>query len=295
MPREGYGILAVGDSRTMCVLPPKHSEQMDGLKELLTRDRDLIAPNLTSDWQFVATTADLAFLGFQRRQCGYFASESTALRTLIEALRREQLKYSFAPVWFDVKEVTQATFDTRDAHEQEVRKEEARKQAERDLKTLDEARLKDKRLQKGERERQLRENNGVRARGLLSGINTFVKALAEKRDIDKSGSFSTYSTWLNERFAEQWETFNVTSDVADFGTAQWNGRSLDAIIIKSVIQQKNRILGSYADKCFWFGLVDDVEFAMRRESISTACDSGVKFIANWKIGKNFRANGMRIS
>ena len=237
--REGYGILAVSESGTMCVVPPKASEQMDGLRALITRDRDLIAPNLTSDLQFVETTDDLAFRGVQRHQCGYVAGELAALRTVMEALRREQLRYSFSPVWFDMKEVTQATFDTRDAREQEIRKREAIKQAETDAKKIEEQRQRDKQLQKGEREHQLREKNGVRARVLMSDINTFVKALAEKRDIDKSGAFTTYSTWLNKRFAEQWETYSVSSGVADFGTVQWNGRSLDAIIIQSLIQQKN--------------------------------------------------------
>jgi hypothetical protein len=237
----------------------------------------------------VPMTTDLAFLGVQRRQCAYVAGESTALRTLMEALRRDELKYSFAPVWFEAQEVTQATFDTRDAREQEIRKRETVKRAERDAKALEDQRDRDKQLQKSERERILREKNGVRARGLMSNISTFVKALAEKREVDKSGSFSTYSAWLNKSFGEQWETFNVTSDVADFGTVQWKGRSLDAIIIKSVIQQKNRILGKYEDKCFWFGLVDDVEFAMRRESISAACDGGGKFITNWKVGNKFQS------
>src|SRR5450759_2321980 len=48
----------------------------------------------------------------------------------------------------------------------------------------------------------------------------------------------------------QWETYNVSSDVADFGTVQWNSRPLDAIIVKSTIQQKNRILGKYEDHCY---------------------------------------------
>ena len=94
-------------------------------------------------------------------------------------------------------------------------------------------------MEKSVIEGKLREKNGVKARGLMSGISILVKALAEKRDVDKSGRFSTYSTWLDRRFSEQWETFNVTFDVDDFGTVQWNGRSLDAIIIKSTIQQKN--------------------------------------------------------
>jgi hypothetical protein len=86
-----------------------------------------------------------------------------------------------------------------------------------------------------------------------------------------------------------WETFNVTSDVADFGSVQWNGRPLDAIIVKSVIQQKNRVLGKYEDNCFMFGLVEDVEFAMQREPFSVACESGNKVMTTWKVGKKFQS------
>jgi tetratricopeptide (TPR) repeat protein len=287
--REGYGILALGEFGAMCVVPPKDSKQSDGLKLLLTRDRNLIAPKLAADWQFVTMSTDLAFLGVQRRQCAYVAGDATTLRTLMEALRREQLNYKFAPVWFRMQEVARATFDALDEQIQKTLKDEQEKQAERDRQNLDQQRERDNQLQKSEIERQLRQKNGVRARGLMSDITTSVKALAEKREVDKSGWFSTYSTWLNKRFADQWETFNVTSEVADFGTVQWNGRALDAIIVKAVIQQKNRVLGKYEDKCFMFGLVDDVEFAMHREPFSAACDSGDKFITTWKVGKKFQS------
>jgi hypothetical protein len=60
----------------------------------------------------------------------------------------------------------------------------------------------------------------------------------------------------------------VSSDIADFGTVQWSGRSVDAIIVRSVIQQKNRILGKYEDRCYLFGLVDDREFTIRRDPIA---------------------------
>jgi hypothetical protein len=66
-------------------------------------------------------------------------------------------------------------------------------------------------------------------------------------------------------------------------------RPLNAIIVKSVIQQKNRTLGKYENSCFMFEVVDDVEFAMQRELFSTSCDSAGASISSWKIGKNFRS------
>src|SRR5262249_40069802 len=147
----------------------------------------------------------------------------------------------------------------------------------------------DRQNQKTEQEKRLRERNGVRARGLLSRVDEFIKPLAEQRTVDKDGWFSNYSTWLNTRFADQWQTFNLSSEVADFGIVQWNGRPLDAIIVRSVIQQKNRIEGKYDNGCFMFGFVDDVEFAMSREPFSVPCDSSDRVIRTWKVGKNFQS------
>jgi len=48
----------------------------------------------------------------------------------LQALRRDQIiKYSFAPVWFEVKDVEQATVDTNDARKQEILKKAEKNRA----------------------------------------------------------------------------------------------------------------------------------------------------------------------
>jgi hypothetical protein len=71
---------------------------------------------------------------------------------------------------------------------------------------------------------------------------------------------------------------------------QWNGRALDAIIVKSIIQQKNRILGKYDDRCYMFGLVDDHEFMMQRDPFAVDCESGGSFLRTWKVGEKFESH-----
>jgi len=202
---------------------------------------------------------------------------------------RDQVKYTFSPVWFTKEDVARATFDTRDARQQAIRKAAIESQQKQAQAAIDAARLKAQQGTKSAIEQGLHEKNGVRARGLMNGIGDFVRGLADKRLDDVDHRFSTYSSWLVKRFSDQWETFNVTSDIADFGTVQWKGRSLDAIIVKSTIQQKNRILGKYDDACFMFGLVDDVEFMMQRELFSVDCGSGGAFLTKWKLGQNFQS------
>ncbi len=286
--RGGFGVIAVSDSPAACVVNPTPSEQADGIKELLHRNQDLIAPKLTSDWQFVQGTTDLAFLGLQRQQCGYVAGDAAVLRDLMEALRREKLHYTFAPVWFDVGEVERATFDTNDARKQEMLKKAEKDRADEEQRRLELERWKDQQNQKSEIERGLRQKNGVRARGLMNSIHDLVRGLAEKRLNDTANLFPNYSNWLNRRFADQWETFNVSSDVADFGIVQWNGRPVDAIIVRSVIQQKNRVLGKYDNHCYMFGLVDDREFTMQREPFAVDCES-VSTVNKWRVGGKFQS------
>jgi len=89
--REGFGVISVTETPVACVIPPSKAEWSDGLKELLRRNVDLIAPALPSDWQYVDTpNIDLAFLGLQRHQCGYLVGAAADLREIMLALGREK-------------------------------------------------------------------------------------------------------------------------------------------------------------------------------------------------------------
>lgn len=287
--RKGFGAISVTEIPVACVVTPSKAEWSDGLKELLRRNADVIAPTLTSEWQYVDTsTTDLAFLGLQRHQCGFLLGDDGKLREVMLALRRENIKYAFAPIWWDAKAVDQATFDAHDAIEQEIlkKKEEQRKREE--AAALQAERDKNKQNQKSEIERKLREANGTKARGLMNYVHDLVSSMAEKRPVKNLNVFPTYSNWLNERFADQWETFNVGSDVADFGTVQWERRPLTAIVVKTIVQQKNRILGKYDSRCYLFGFVNDDEFDMLRDAFAFDC-SDTAAIKRWKIEEQFQS------
>jgi tetratricopeptide (TPR) repeat protein len=287
--RQGYGLIAVGEIPIACVVPGAGNKDVVGLNELLNRNEDVIAPRLTSTWQIIETSSDLAFRGLQRRQCGYVASDAGTLKTIMTALRREpQLTYAFAPVWWEQKDLDQAAFDVRDKAVQEQKKKEQADQERKDQEALENERARNKQMEKTEIERKMRAQNGVRARGLMNEIGEFVSELAEKRRMDKDRMLPNYSNWLDERFEEGWETFNVTSEVQDFGELKWQNRILDGIIVKTNVQQKNRVLGKYETRCFTFGLIDDVEFQMKRDRFAVPCND-VAFINSWKIGKDFHS------
>ena len=122
----------------------------------------------------------------------------------------------------------------------------------------------------------------------MNYIHDLVSAMAEKRAVENADLFPTYSNWLDRRFADQWETFNVSSDVADFGVVQWENRPLDAVVVKTIVHQKNRIIGRYEDKCYLFGFVADEEFSMLRDSFAVDC-SDAPDLNKWKIGERFQS------
>jgi uncharacterized protein len=100
--RKGFGAIAVTEKPVACVIPRSPTDWSDGLKELLKRNADIIAPSLTAGWESVDTpSTDLAFRGLQRQQCGYLLADAERLKTIMLALRREQIKYTFSPVWWD--------------------------------------------------------------------------------------------------------------------------------------------------------------------------------------------------
>ena len=288
--RKGFGVISVTEVAVACVVPPAKPERSDGLKELLTRNTDAIAPTVSSDWQYFDTpTTDLAFLGLQRHQCGYLLGDDSDLRAIMLALRREKLKYSFAPVWWDEEEVDHATFDAHDAAQQEIRKQEDLARRRREGEALQAQRDKEKQTQKTEIERKLREANGTKARGLMNYVQDLVSGMAEERPVENGELFPAYSNWLNQRFADQWKTFNVSSDVADFGTVQWDRRQVDAVVVKTIVHQKNRILGRYEDRCYLFGFVSDDEFSMLRDPFAVDCDQTGE-VNKWKIGERFQSH-----
>jgi hypothetical protein len=197
------------------------------------------------------------------------------------------LKYVFSPVWWDDKDVDRAAFDVRDAREQEIRKRHAQELIWEKQQELEEQRKKDQESRKTEIEKQLRLKNSVRAHELMNKVDDCIKPLVEQRSTD-CGYFPEYSAWLNQRFSDHWETFNLNAQVADFGTVKWQDRPLDAIIVKAVIQQKNRMLGKYEDQCWLLGMIDDGEFQMIREPFAVDCENPA-IVKRWEVGGDFQS------
>lgn len=287
--RDGYGVIAFTDlTASACLVSPAKAEQTDGLKLLFARQRESISARITPDWKFVEASEDGAFIFVQRGQCGYVVADAAILQNYVKALRREQIPYKFAPVWFEQQQVSEATLEVADNRQQRIRRDAEREREKKEKEVLEEKRRKDNESQKSVVERDLRAKNGVRARALREEIDRVAKEFAERMSGQAPEMFPTYSHWLERQTADDWETFDVKSEVADFGVTQWKGRPLEGIIVTSVIQQKNKSLGQYNRECFVFAMLDDAEFSMKRQLLDNKCENEAS-LKKWKIENSFKS------
>jgi hypothetical protein len=287
--RTGFGAITVTDvGSPACAIAEDHVTEV-GLIELLQRDKELISRRLRFDWNIVNMTVGNAFVGLTRQQCGYAAGDANALRTLMLALRRDGKKYEFAPIWFTTEEVIAAGTN-------EIKRRDALEKAKTDKNNIDDALRQQQGAQKQAVEDRLRRENGPRARALKDKLDRIVKADAFKpltdsprKATETQGPFPAFASWLNRRFDDQWETTDVVSEIADYGKVQWNGRTLDGIIVQTAVTQKNRIKGAYDTGCFIFGMVDDDEFSMSRDMFGVPCGSSGPTLDDWKSMREFKS------
>jgi uncharacterized protein len=274
--RKGFGVITVIDSSSACVIAPQNSDTMDGIRELVSKNRDLIAPKLSVDWEFVdSSSADIAFLNLQKQYCGSVAAGVADLRVIMQALQRDKRPFKFAAVWWSEQNVKQAAVD---AH---VHIQETKKETPGIPKTSNSPSPND--IQKS-----LRAQYGGQARSLLNPLRDLISALAENRRQEDADLFPNYSSWLKERFDQQWQTSSVNSEVEDFGTVKWENRNLDAIVVRVRIDQMNSALGKYDHPCFDFGIINDSEFNMWRNPIAVDCNS-ISNLRNWEIRQGFQS------
>jgi tetratricopeptide (TPR) repeat protein len=296
--RVGYGALSVTDAPIpACILIPADADYVEGLEELLLRERTAISNKLLSDWQFVEMKIEDAYIAVMKQQCGYVAGEASALRNIMQALRREKKLYEFAPIWFETDKVAAISAEIRQ------KKAEAAAAIKRQ-EDLDNAQKQKLRAQKEAVEADLRNESGPKAQALRDRIHNLINRLprdtadndsrnlkTQQRVFEAERSFPEYLRWLNRQLADQWETMDVQSVVNDFGVVQWNGRPLDGVIVKTTVKLRNRPLGTYETGCFLLGLVDDVEFAMQRDPFVVICDSSAsqQSITKWKQRRQFKS------
>jgi hypothetical protein len=145
-----------------------------------------------------AARVSSAFVALTRQQCGYAAGDASALRTLMLALRRDDRKYEFAPIWFSAEDVIAAG-------KEEISRRDALEMDKPDRDKIDEAAVEQRDRQNRALEERLRRENGPRARALKDEVDGAVKADAMRPLSDKPRA-ATETQRQFPVFGKQWRS-----------------------------------------------------------------------------------------
>lgn len=280
-----FGLVALGNaSSVVCKVPPSDQEAHAAvLQRLDERLRDELpgAPLLRP------TTAEGAFLSAKRGQCGAVYADGETLAVLVQALERDGIAFRFLPVWVHTEEVAAVG-----AALGERKRAEAGQEADLRREREDKARL--QALKDGEREKvraeqqnRLRSQYGAMARAFELSLAQELKDYVQDQPSNFVRKYPDLAQHYAELRSDSWEFMTLETSMADYGTAEYKGRPLEAAFANSRIRLRNRVLGEYKDLCFTTGFINDTEFGVEREPLGISCDRGAAAVGRYKQEQRF--------
>jgi hypothetical protein len=289
--RNGYGVvLLLTGSPNLCVVAP---DKREAHALLILKNADKLTFDMHVAPVLAAKSADDAFVGAQKAQCGAVYASAADLKALGEGLARTNIPFTYSSLWISPSEV-----DNKDAEIAQRRQLEAQQASQRAQRAADETRLEAQRAKdlgatQAAQQAALRAKHDGSAKAAVAAIVADVTSWGEKQRGPVEVDYPAYAAWLAEMKSDHWEIMATDADVQDYGISDFKGRPLDAAFVHVAIRLRNPILGEYKDACFVFGRIADPEFSMTREPIVAACDdedalklwqAGHKFQSQWIVG-----------
>jgi peptidoglycan hydrolase-like protein with peptidoglycan-binding domain len=285
----GFGYLSLeNESTDVCAVVPAG---LDEHATLIAEDAELVQDELGRPGTYVERSTEEAFVEAKRHKCGAIYAVGSDLAALSEAFDRDEVEYSFWPLWHDQDQVhsSAATASLRKKREAEEQADKARELT--DAEILTQAKEAEVEVVRRKQQSALRQQYGAAAKAfelrLSEELRLFLQG--DVRAQRFSSKYGTPATTYQSLAAEGWELIDQSTELIDYGTADFKGRRLELGIARSVIKLRNRLLGEYRDLCFVTAFVDDAEFAMDREPFGVPCGDSAEAIQTYKLGQRFES------
>ena len=290
--RKGFGVVLLlkGKSPNLCVVAPEKTEAHE---QLILKNADKLTFDMHVAPALAMRSAEDAVVAARKMQCGAVYASAPDLKTISEGLFRDSTQFNFSSLW-----ITPAELDLKDTELAEKKRLDAQQSFERRQKADDEARLraqrdKDVAKMQSEQQSKLRAEYDGPAKAAVANIVADVLNWEQSQRGPVGPEYPQFAAWLAATKADHWEIMTTESDVQDYGTSDFKGRSLDTAFARVTIRLRNPILGEYKDACFVFGQIADREFGMTREPIVANCEDADaitlwqadhKYHSRWVVG-----------
>lgn len=287
--RPGFGFLIVAEGTlSLCAVAPQDAEAH---QRLIAGHIDVLTSAMGAEPVMAPTTADGSFVSAKRGRCGAVYASAADLKAVADGLQRDGTKYRFSSLWF-APEAIQGASDAIKAERAAAEKQTAERQRQQaeDAK-IAAMRAADEAATLSARQAESRRQYGATATAAAAHISTEVNEFTdapEDQTLPAVHKYPGFVALFRDDLGDRWEKMSENAELADYGVADWKGRSLETVFSRVKIRLRNRILGDYKDRCYIFGQIDDVEFSMPREPIVLSCDDGAD-LAAWQTAHGFKS------
>lgn len=287
--RSGFGFLRFENaSRQLClVLDPADVEFHQRALAIRGQDIERVLPQYAD---VAALSLDRAFAGVQKQTCGAIYAGEADMARLLEGLQKINASYSVAPVWIDNQLVEEGrTLSLRSEEEKQREIAARRQQLEAEAAAL-KVRNEEAAVVRAKAQAELRDRYSQESRAAYNEIAEFSRQFTNgdpAAPAQIAVLFPELANWRSERSQNGWVVDRYDDELIDYGTADWQGRRLEAVVIKTSVTTKNAVRGEYADACFILGYLIDSEFEMRRDPIALPCGTAGGSLQQWQAGRSF--------
>ena len=303
--RVGFGILRNADVvSNVCAVV---SSKTEGHEEQLLSNKFLLGAIGFASTEFSAVYDDSeeVFKALQRNQCQAIYGGSLDLGRIYLAGNVAGMDLQFAPFWVSNATVSLA----QEEYDKDLAKLAAVEQNLLDKAVLDEQSKKSAAEVAANKQRVLREQNGLRFAVLRDSfqekiyeaidfgfnnpaddedyIQNYLK-LSSVDELTRRSPFDEIIESMQNDAAERWEITERDLDRLDFGTAVFGGRTVDAIVLELTVDSKNKLIGQYREYCRTVLTLWDNDFEMWRNILIVECeDKNEPQIKRWKAENSF--------
>lgn len=241
------------------------------------------APNLS---------LERAFAAVQRRTCAaVYASEADMAR-LLEALEKVDIAHSVVPVWIDPDMIAEGKALSLSSEEEKQKEIAARRQELEAAEALRKKQSEGAEVVRANRQRELREQYSQESRAAYNELSELSKQYLQDGSNTSTifpSLFPSIGQWKANWTADSWVLDKYDDQLVDYGTAEWKGRRLEAVAIRTSITTKNAIRGEYSEACFVIGYLIDSEFEVRRDALVEPCETASPALDQWRSSRSFES------
>jgi hypothetical protein len=282
--RTGFGLIRLsGNALPVCVVP---SGSKDAAIAALDRHAGEVADLVASTDRVTGRAAEDVFQASRRGECSAVLASSEDLRMLVAGFDRESVSAMLVPIWFEDGEIGQIAAELQsvaDATNQAATRNDQTREGEATLAREQQQRIREA---AATRQRELRERYSQEGRAAFNQLDDMGKAYFQKRESSLPSVFPATAAWWSGLLAADWELETYGGELTDYGTADWKGRRVEAVLTEVSVQSRNRALGEYKSTCRALGFLIDAEFGAIRDAVELECADPVALKA-WKTGHDF--------